>query len=74
MSILFLVDFLGGIMNKNPPAKKPHAGDMGLVPSPGRFHMAQSNRAYAPLTTESVRLKPILGNEKSLQREALALQ
>ena len=29
-------DFPGGAVVKNPPAK---AGDMGLIPGPGRSHM-----------------------------------
>ena len=33
-------DFPGGRVDKNPPAS---AGDMGSIPSPGRFHMPQSN-------------------------------
>ena len=33
-------DFPGGAVVKNPPA---NAGDMGLVPGPGRSHMPQSN-------------------------------
>ena len=34
------VDFPGGSVVKNPPA---NAGDMGLSPGLGRFHMLQSN-------------------------------
>ena len=33
-------DFPGGPVVKNPPAK---AGDMGLIPGPGRFPMPQDN-------------------------------
>ena len=33
-------DFPVGTVVKNPPAK---AGDTGLSPGPGRFHMPQSN-------------------------------
>ena len=33
-------DFPGGTEGKNPPA---NAGDGGLIPGPGRSHMAQSN-------------------------------
>ena len=29
-------NFPGGIVDKNPPA---NAGDMGLIPGPGRLHM-----------------------------------
>ena len=32
-------DFLGGPVVKNPPA---NAGDTGLIPGPGRFHMPVS--------------------------------
>ena len=32
----------GGTMVENPPAS---AGDMGLIPGPGRFHMPWSNQA-----------------------------
>ena len=35
-----MLDFLGGTMDKNPPA---NAGDKGSIPSPGRFHMPWSN-------------------------------
>ena len=34
-----------GSVVKNLPA---NAGDMGLIPDPGRFHMPWSNRAHAP--------------------------
>ena len=33
-------DFPGGSVIKNPPA---NAGDMGLIPDPGRSHTPQSN-------------------------------
>ena len=32
--------FRGGTVVKNPPA---NAGDMGLIPGPGRSHMPRSN-------------------------------
>ena len=38
-------DFPDGPMVKNPPAS---AGDVGLIPDPGRFHMPQSNEAHVP--------------------------
>ena len=38
--ILLYWDFPGGTVDKNPPA---NAGDMGLVPGLGRFHMLWSN-------------------------------
>ena len=34
------LDFLGSPVVKNPPA---NAGDMGLIPGLGRFHMPQCN-------------------------------
>ena len=37
--------FPGGSVVKNLPAS---AGDMGLIPDPGRSHMLQSNKACAP--------------------------
>ena len=38
-------DFPGGSVGKKPPA---NAGDVGLVPDPGRSHMPQSNWAPTP--------------------------
>ncbi|CAI9181019.1 unnamed protein product [Rangifer tarandus platyrhynchus] len=38
--IAYLLDLPGGTMDKNPPA---NAGDMGLIPGPGRFHRLRSN-------------------------------
>ena len=35
--------FPGGPVVKNLPA---NAGDIGLMPDPGRFHMLQSNQAH----------------------------
>ena len=32
-------DFLGGAVDRSPPAS---AGDMGSIPGPGRFHMLQA--------------------------------
>ena len=36
----YLEGFLGGSVVKNPPA---NAGDTGLIPGPGRFHMPWTN-------------------------------
>ena len=50
-----MTDFPGGPVVKNPPA---NAGDTGLVPSPGRFHMPRGNEAHVPPVspcTESLR-------------------
>ena len=38
-------DFPGSTVDKNVPA---NAGDMGLIPGLGRFHMSQSNKTRAP--------------------------
>ena len=40
-----LQDFPGGPVVRNPPA---NAGDMGLIPDPGRSHVLQGNKACAP--------------------------
>ena len=42
---MFVEDFRGGSVVKNPPA---NAGDMGLSPGLGRSHMLQSNEARVP--------------------------
>ena len=50
-------DFRGGPGVKNPPAS---AGDAGLVPGPGRFHMLQGNQACVPQLLKPVCLEPSL--------------
>ena len=47
-------DFPGGIVDRSPPA---NAGDTGLIPGPGRFHMPQSYWACVP------QLEPTLHNK-----------
>ena len=37
-------DIPGGTVDKNPPA---NAGDMGLIPGLGSFHLPQGNEACA---------------------------
>ena len=37
---VYMRDFLGGTVVKNPPAK---VGDMGSVPGPGRSYMPRGN-------------------------------
>ena len=37
--------FPGSSVVKNPPA---NAGDMGLIPDPGRSHMSLNNSAHVP--------------------------
>ena len=62
---------------KNPPAK---AGDMGLIPCPGRSHKLQGNQACAPRslspcasTPEACALKPTENNSFTKKR-AMAMQ
>ena len=52
-------DFPGGIVDKNSPA---NAGDTGLIPDPGRFHMPSWNEACRPelLSPCSRAHKPLL--------------
>ena len=51
-------DFPGDAVHRNLPAS---AGDMGLIPSPGRFHMLQSSQAVLqPL--KPGHLEPVLHN------------
>ena len=38
-------DFPGGALVQNPSA---NAGNMGLIPGPGRFHVLQGNQAHTP--------------------------
>ena len=40
ISLENVLDFPDGVVNESPPA---NAGDMSLVPGPGRFHTPQSN-------------------------------
>ena len=55
---------------KNPPA---NAGDMGLIPGPGRSHMPRSNEARVPqLLILSSRAR--VPQEKSLQWEVTAMR
>ena len=52
-------DFPGGSVVKNPPANE---GDAGSIPSLGRIHMPQSNKARAPQL-----LAPILSRARAPQ-------
>ena len=65
--------FPSGPVVKNPLAK---AGAMGLIPSPGRFHMPRSNKAHAAqLLSPSSRaqvlqlLRPMHTRARILQQE-----
>ena len=53
-------DFSGGTVDKNLPAT---AGDMGLIPAPGRSHMPRSNEAQDP------QLLKFLNRAHALQQE-----
>ena len=67
-------DFPGGPVVKNPPA---NAGDMGSIPSSGRFHMPWGNLSPCAATTEPVyyvswspsALGPMLYDKRSLYNE-----
>ena len=45
----FFGGFPGGPVDRNPPA---NAGDMGLIPDPGRFHTPQATKASVPQMLE----------------------
>ena len=47
----------------SPPA---NAGDIGLIPGTGRFHMPRGNKAHAPKL-----LKPVCPRACTLQQEKL---
>ena len=57
----YLRDFPGGPVVKDPPT---NAGDMGLIPGPGRSHMPRQLSPYTP-TTEAMKLEPMLCNERN---------
>ena len=42
---IFILDFSGGVVDKNPPA---NAGDTGLIPGPRGSHTPCSNQARVP--------------------------
>ena len=50
-SKVLLEDFPDGTVDKN---LRANAGDTGLIPSQGRFHRPQSNKAPCATTTEPV--------------------
>ena len=54
-------DFSGCPVVKNPPAS---AGDTGLIPGRGRFHMPQSDEACVPQLPKPTHLEPVLGNKR----------
>ena len=67
----WFLDFSGGAVVKNPSA---NAGDMGLIPGPGRSRMLQSNYTHVPQLLSLHSRGRELQQEKLLQREACALQ
>ena len=59
-------DFPGNSVVKNLPA---NAGDMSLIPGPGRFHMPQSYWAHVPQLLNLCALEPTLHNKKGHRNE-----
>ena len=55
-------DFPGDLVVKNLPT---NAGDRGLIPIQGRFHMLQSNQAPAPRLLKPAHLESTLHNSRS---------
>ena len=51
---------------KHSPA---NAGDTGLIPGLGRFHMPQGNQAHIPQLLKLARLEPVLHNKRNHHRE-----
>ena len=78
VSELYILGFPGGAVVTNPPA---NAGDMGLIPGPGRSHMLWSNKARAPQLLslrprarepqllKTADLEPVLHNKRSHRNE-----
>lgn len=58
---LQIVDFLSSTVDRNLPAT---AGDMGLIPRLGRFHMSQATKPKSR-NFESAHLQPVLHNKRS---------
>ena len=54
-------DCLGDAVDKNPPAK---VGDMGSIPSLGRFPGLQSNWAHMLQLLKPVQLEPMLSSKR----------
>ena len=59
-------DSPGGTVHKNLSAS---AGNMGLIPGPGRFHMAWATKAHVPQL-----LSPCAGTTEACASRAHALQ
>ena len=58
----FIAGFPGGLVVKNQPA---HAGDMGLIPDPGRSQMPATEKLIAGTTTT----EPEYPRAQALQEE-----
>ena len=67
----FLGNFSGGAVVENLPA---NAGDMCLIPDPGRSHMPRGNEAHVPQLLSLSSGARALQQEKPPQREAHAPQ
>ena len=53
-------------MDKNPSA---NAGDMSLIPGPGRFQMLQATKAHVPQLLKPLNLETVLCNKRSHRNE-----
>ena len=60
------LDFPAGPVAKSPPA---NAGDMDLIPGPGRFHMPQGHQAQGPQLLKPEHLEPMLCTKRSHSNE-----
>ena len=57
---------LGGPVVKNPPV---NAGDTGLIPDPGRFHVPWSNYTHRPQLLSQHALGPTMDNKRGRNNE-----
>ena len=58
-------DFPGGSVDKNPPA---NAGDMGLIPGPGRSHLPYNYQTHTPQLLKPACPGPVLCQEATETR------
>ena len=65
---MWLLDFPGGPVVKNTSA---NAGDMVLIPDPGRFHMPKGNENHVPQLLSPRSRAHTLRQENPLQWESL---
>jgi len=64
-------DVPSGTVGKNPPA---NAGNMGLIPGLGRFHMPRSNEAPVSQLLKPSCLEPVLHNKRTPQTTTKSLE